>query len=100
MGGVQYPSYPALKLRLRVQVFQCLLIDGENAGASALRDAERYVVSDEQFREFVARHRALGCLVPESNVAMRHSYLILDEYVSSSGCQTGEWALVQEEKFH
>lgn len=65
-----------------MQVFQCLLIDGENAGEKALRDAERFVVSDQQFQTFVDRHRSVRCLVPESNTAMRYSYLILDEYVS------------------
>ena len=65
-----------------MQVFQCLLIDGENAGETALRDAERFVISDEQFETFVDRHRSVACLVKESNDAMRYSYLILDEYVS------------------
>jgi len=63
-------------------VFQCLLIDGENAGDAALRDAERFVITDDQFQTFVDRHRSVSCLVPESNTAMRYSYLILDEYVS------------------
>jgi len=65
-----------------VQVFQCLVIDGENSGESALRNAERFVISDEQFQTFVDRHRSVGCLVPETNSAMRYSYLILDERVS------------------
>lgn len=51
----------------RVQVFQCLLIDGENAGEEALREAERFVVSDQQFQEFLDRHSSVSCLVPESN---------------------------------
>lgn len=49
------------------QVFQCLLIDGENAGEEALREAERFVISDEQFQEFLDRHSSVSCLVPESN---------------------------------
>ena len=63
-------------------MFQCLLIDGENSGEDAQREAERFVVTDEQFQEFVDRHGSVDCLVPESNTAMRYSYLILDEYVS------------------
>jgi len=64
-------------------VFQCLLIDGENAGENALRDGERFVVSDEEFQTFIDRHSSVRTLVPESSSAMRYSYLILDEYVSS-----------------
>lgn len=50
-----------------VQVFQCLLIDGENAGEKALREAERFIISDQQFQEFLERHGSVSCLVPESN---------------------------------
>lgn len=49
------------------QVFQCLLIDGENAGEEALREAERFIISDTQFQEFLDRHSSVPCLVPESN---------------------------------
>ena len=64
-------------------MFQCLLIEGENVGAEAKRNAERFVVSKEQFESFLQRHKSVPQLVPESNVAMRDSYLILDEYVSA-----------------
>lgn len=50
-----------------VKVFQCLLIDGENAGETALREAEKFVISDQQFQEFLCRHSDVSCLVPESN---------------------------------
>jgi len=60
------------------------VIDGENSGEKALRDAERYVITEDDFKTFLDRHRSLDCLVPESNDAMRYSYLILDEYVSYS----------------
>lgn len=49
------------------KVFQCLLIDGENAGEKALREAERFIISDQQFQEFLERHGSVSCLVPESN---------------------------------
>ncbi|XP_068237762.1 S-adenosylmethionine-dependent nucleotide dehydratase RSAD2-like [Palaemon carinicauda] len=65
----------------RWKVFQCLLIDGENVGELALRNAEKYVISDEDFQTFLQCHREVPCLVPESNEAMRYSYLILDEYM-------------------
>uniref|UniRef100_A0A3Q2QLX1 Radical S-adenosyl methionine domain containing 2 n=1 Tax=Fundulus heteroclitus TaxID=8078 RepID=A0A3Q2QLX1_FUNHE len=71
------------------QVFQCLLIDGENAGEAALREAERFVISEQQFQEFLDRHSAVSCLVPESNEKMRNSYLILDEYMRFLDCREG-----------
>jgi radical S-adenosyl methionine domain-containing protein 2 len=33
----------------RWKVFQCLLINGENAGPSALRDAKEMLVTTEEF---------------------------------------------------
>jgi radical S-adenosyl methionine domain-containing protein 2 len=65
----------------RWKVFQCLLIDGENAGPDAKRNAERYVVTDEEFEAFLQRHKDIECLVPESNNSMRYSYVIVDEYM-------------------
>uniref|UniRef100_A0A8C9YZE1 S-adenosylmethionine-dependent nucleotide dehydratase RSAD2 n=2 Tax=Sander lucioperca TaxID=283035 RepID=A0A8C9YZE1_SANLU len=47
---------------VRWKVFQCLLIDGENAGESALREAERFVISEQQFQEFLDRHSSVSCL--------------------------------------
>ncbi|MEQ2308661.1 Radical S-adenosyl methionine domain-containing protein 2 [Ameca splendens] len=74
---------------VRWKVFQCLLIDGENAGETALREAEKFVISDLQFQEFLDRHSAVSCLVPESNEKMRNSYLILDEYMRFLDCREG-----------
>ncbi|CAI5696418.1 radical S-adenosyl methionine domain-containing protein 2 [Oreochromis aureus] len=74
---------------VRWKVFQCLLIDGENAGETALREAERFVISDQQFQEFLDRHSSVSCLVPESNEKMRNSYLILDEYMRFLDCREG-----------
>uniref|UniRef100_A0A4W5KRN7 Radical S-adenosyl methionine domain containing 2 n=1 Tax=Hucho hucho TaxID=62062 RepID=A0A4W5KRN7_9TELE len=67
---------------VRWKVFQCLLIDGENAGENSLREAERFVISDQQFQDFLERHSSISCLVPESNQKIRDSYLILDKYLS------------------
>lgn len=53
------------------QVFQCLLIEGENSGSDALRDAEKFVISDDAFNMFVERHSKLSCLVPESNAKVQ-----------------------------
>ena len=64
------------------QVFQCLLIGGENTGPDAIRHAETFVISEEKFESFIQRHKDVPQLVPESNTTMKDSYLILDEYVS------------------
>ena len=53
------------------QVFQCLLIGGENAGEDALRNAEEMVVTSKEFQEFCERHKEISCLVPESNEQVR-----------------------------
>nr|XP_031322370.1 radical S-adenosyl methionine domain-containing protein 2 [Camelus dromedarius] len=74
---------------VRWKVFQCLLIEGENSGEDALREAERFVISDEQFEGFLERHKDVPCLVPESNRKMRDSYLILDEYMRFLNCRKG-----------
>ncbi|XP_053141823.1 radical S-adenosyl methionine domain-containing protein 2 [Hemicordylus capensis] len=74
---------------IRWKVFQCLLIEGENAGEDALREAERFVISDEDFEQFLHRHKDISCLVPESNQKMRDSYLILDEYMRFLNCVNG-----------
>lgn len=63
-------------------MFQCLLLEGENAGPKALRDAQKFYIDEETFERFIARHQSVKCLVPESNTKMQNSYLILDEYVS------------------
>ncbi|XP_039704975.1 S-adenosylmethionine-dependent nucleotide dehydratase RSAD2 [Pteropus medius] len=74
---------------VRWKVFQCLIIEGENAGEGALREAERFVISDEEFKAFLDRHREVSCLVPESNQKMKDSYLILDEYMRFLNCRNG-----------
>ena len=56
---------------LFTQVFQCLLIEGENSGKEALRNAEKFVISDDDFTKFVERHSKLSCLVPESNAKVQ-----------------------------
>lgn len=57
----------------RWKVFQCLLIDGENAGQEALRNAKDQVISKEEFDAFVERHQEVEALVAEDNDAMRNS---------------------------
>ncbi|XP_020385707.2 radical S-adenosyl methionine domain-containing protein 2 isoform X2 [Rhincodon typus] len=74
---------------IRWKVFQCLLIDGENAGEEALRHAETFTISSKDFQKFLDRHKQIKCLVPESNEKMRDSYLILDEYMRFLDCTQG-----------
>lgn len=74
---------------IRWKVFQCLLINGENVGPDALRNAEKYYINDELFDDFLSRHKNIDCLVPESNKKMQNSYLILDEYMRFLDCTKG-----------
>lgn len=63
----------------RWKVFQCLIVTGENDNEQRKRDARSFLISDEQWNTFCNRHKSLTCFVPESNEAMKGSYLILDE---------------------
>lgn len=73
----------------RWKVFQVLRLEGENSGPGAKRDVTDYLISTEQFADFVARHRQTGVLVPESNETMQNSYLILDEKMRFLNCTLG-----------
>lgn len=66
------------------QVFQCLLIDGENAGENSLREAEKFVISEQQFQDYLDRHKSVECLVPESNqkVILKHRVHTLAQFRS------------------
>ena len=48
-----------------------------------IRQVEPFLIEDDKFEEFVSRHKKTvqDLIVPESNEAMRNSYLILDEYM-------------------
>ncbi|KAF3905329.1 hypothetical protein AA313_de0202374 [Arthrobotrys entomopaga] len=65
----------------RWKCFQCLLLPDENSGERTIRDARRFLISDEQFQMFCERHEHNDCFVPEGNNVMVNSYLILDEYM-------------------
>ncbi|XP_025833779.1 radical S-adenosyl methionine domain-containing protein 2-like [Agrilus planipennis] len=71
------------------KVFQCLLLEGENAGSEALRNAEMFYIENHKFEKFINRHKDIPCLVPESNEKMQNSYLILDEYMRFLDCRDG-----------
>lgn len=74
----------------RWKVFQCLVVGGENAGKDALRNAESFVITDDEFQTFLDKHNDVKCLVPESNERMLNSYLILDEYMRFLDCTRGK----------
>ncbi|KAN0116472.1 hypothetical protein V8E52_005853 [Russula decolorans] len=73
---------------VRWKVFQVLLLDGENTGkdTGSIRDARELVITDEQFQAFLDRHKDQPSLVPESNEAMKDSYLLLDEEMRFLNC--------------
>lgn len=75
---------------IRWKVFQCLLLEGENAGKDALRDAKPFYITDEEFNDFLKRHDKVDNMVPENNNDMCNSYLILDEYMQFLNCQGGK----------
>jgi len=75
---------------VRWKVFQCLLIEGENVGEDAMRDARELVISEPQWKQFLSRHGDVKMMVPESNDAMRNSYLILDEQMRFLDCREGK----------
>eukprot|EP00039_Didymoeca_costata_P011396 m.159894 g.159894 ORF g.159894 m.159894 type:complete len:324 (+) comp15160_c0_seq1:411-1382(+) len=72
----------------RWKVFQCLLIEGENHGQEALREAEQFCITREQFDQFVLRHKDFNP-VPENNEDMKDSYYILDEKMRFLNCREG-----------
>ncbi|KAF9467773.1 hypothetical protein BDZ94DRAFT_1247665 [Collybia nuda] len=75
----------------RWKVFQVLLLGGENAGGDtgSIRDARHLTISDDEFKTFLDRHQGQTSLVPESNEAMKDSYLNLDEDMRFLNCQSG-----------
>jgi hypothetical protein len=56
-----------------------LLLEGENVGPEALRQAEKFYVTEEQFEEFLQRHKHIPFLVAESNVKV----VSIERYVYS-----------------
>ena len=60
----------------RWKVFQVLVVEGENESDQRKRNATKFVITDEQFATLCQTHGHLDCLVPESNNAMKSSYLV------------------------
>ena len=58
----------------RWKVFQVLMVKGENEDK-----VTKFQITNEEFKQFVERHKEIKCMVSESNDNMKSSYLILDE---------------------
>lgn len=58
----------------RWKVFQVLMVKGENEDK-----VTKFQITNEEFKQFVERHKEIKCMVAESNDNMKSSYLILDE---------------------
>lgn len=54
----------------RWKAFQALVVPGENDSDSATRNAERFIVSDEEFASFCKRHKSIEALVPDAGFAI------------------------------
>ena len=65
---------------IRWKIFQCLKHESENYGEGALRQVEPFLISDEQFKDFIERHSHVSVMVPEYSEMMKRSYFIIDEY--------------------
>lgn len=76
----------------RWKCFQVLLVDTENAGPDAIRNAETFLIENWKFDAFISRHSGQTCLVQEPNNIMKSSYIILDEYMHflNKGDEYGE----------
>ena len=58
----------------RWKVFQVLMVKGENEDK-----VTEFQITNEEFKQFVERHKEIKCMVSEPNDNMKSSYLILDE---------------------
>ena len=57
-----------------------MILDGENSGSrTSINDARDLVITAEQFKAFVDRHKGQPNLFAESSELMKDSYLLLDE---------------------
>ena len=71
----------------RWKAFQCLILQGENAGGVGdLNDARHLQVTPEEFDAVIRRHSKQSALIPEPNTVMQNSYLLLDEELRFLDC--------------
>src|SRR5271168_3811934 len=65
----------------RCNGLQAGVVARTNGADATLRNANRFIITDEEFRRFCEVHSHNKCFVAEPNSLMRDSYLILDEYM-------------------
>lgn len=55
------------------------MIDGENDGINqnSLRDARKFLISDQKFQTFIQTHKSIKALVAEDNSTMRVWYTFI-----------------------
>ena len=71
----------------RWKAFQCLILEGENAGGvNDINDARELQVTSNEFDAFIQRHAEQKVLIPEPNTVMQNSYLLLDEELRFLDC--------------
>jgi radical S-adenosyl methionine domain-containing protein 2 len=57
----------------RWKVFQVLPVEGQNDSK-----VDKFLTLEAEFQAFIQRHQSLTCLVPETNEAIKGSYLMID----------------------
>lgn len=70
-------------------------MEGENVGTNALRNAEKYYISDKDFQQFLDRHSHVKALVAESNTKVgiyKRSYILPVSFRDSY--EFNSWLLV------
>ncbi|KAI9926220.1 hypothetical protein MW887_004683 [Aspergillus wentii] len=65
----------------RWKCFQVLVPHDENESEKRLREARKFLISDDEFNQFCRAHEHNKCFVPEPNNVMKTSYPIPDEYM-------------------
>ena len=80
---------------MRWKVFQVLKLNGENSGEGAKRDISDFLISEADFKQFVAVHssndyiQSSGIMKVEDNSTMKSSYVLVDEYGRFLDSSTG-----------
>ncbi|KAI9143363.1 radical SAM domain-containing protein [Paraphysoderma sedebokerense] len=72
----------------RWKVFQMLILEGENSGGSDKRDARNLVITNDEYQNFLDRHKERKPVV-EDNKVMKDSYLMVDEEMRFLDCGDG-----------
>ena len=67
----------------RWKVFQVLLLEGENAGGSSIRDARDLTVTTQEFDNFILRHEEQAMIIPKPNAIMQNSGVAGVEFLES-----------------